>query len=161
MTFYKCYGYLLGPPRSVRQRYGSKDPDPYQNVNTWNTVCWFIYHIMWLQAMAVYIWPPDNKEVKTRVVTAMGLLVSAKVMLFSIPIRTGLIIYRIFIDRNAHEQLIVAIWVSCATPPPPPPPCLQMNSLLSARMADWYRKIFLYVYFQEKPENTVPWCLFT
>jgi hypothetical protein len=34
--------------------------------------------------MAVYIWPPDNKEVKTRVVTAMGLLVSAKVMLYGI-----------------------------------------------------------------------------
>ena len=35
---------------------------------------------MIVKAMAVYIWPPDNQEVKTRVVTAMGLLVAAKVL---------------------------------------------------------------------------------
>jgi hypothetical protein len=54
----------------------------------WKYYCMLVctlYHKVWLQAMAVYIWPPDNKEVKTRVVTAMGLLVSAKVMLYSLP----------------------------------------------------------------------------
>merc|ERR1719495_1952871 len=35
--------------------------------------------------MAAYIWPEGNREVKTRVVTALSLLVTAKVLNTSVP----------------------------------------------------------------------------
>jgi len=38
-----------------------------------------------IKAMAAYIWPKDNREVKTRVVAALALLVSSKVVNTSVP----------------------------------------------------------------------------
>merc|ERR1719369_2166895 len=38
-----------------------------------------------IQVMLSYIWPKDDREVKARVVTAMGLLVSAKIINTSVP----------------------------------------------------------------------------
>jgi len=56
-----------------------------------------------IRSMASYIWPKDDKEVKTRVVAAMGLLVGAKVINTSVP----------FIFRDAVDTLTAA---SMATP---------------------------------------------
>jgi hypothetical protein len=51
MTFYQCADpdpYVFGPPGSasgtVRQRYGSEDPDPYQNV-TDPQHCWKLFNV--------------------------------------------------------------------------------------------------------------------
>ena len=48
--------------------------------------------------MVSYIWPKDDREVKTRVVAAMGLLVSAKMINTSVP----------FIFRS--ENMLLVVW---------------------------------------------------
>lgn len=59
-----------------------------------------------LKAMVSYIWPKDELEVKTRVVAAMGLLVSAKMINTSVP----------FIFSFAIDSLNSANQLNLATP---------------------------------------------
>jgi len=59
-----------------------------------------------IRSMTSYIWPKDDKEVKTRVVAAMGLLVGSKVINTSVP----------FIFSHAVDTLNAANQLNLATP---------------------------------------------
>jgi len=59
-----------------------------------------------IKSMASYIWPKDDKEVKTRVVAAMALLVGSKVINTSVP----------FIFSHAVDTLNAANQLNLATP---------------------------------------------
>jgi len=59
-----------------------------------------------IKSMSSYIWPKNDKEVKTRVVAAMGLLVGSKVLNTSVP----------FIFSHAVDTLNAANQLNLATP---------------------------------------------
>merc|ERR1719483_1075142 len=59
-----------------------------------------------IKSMSSYIWPKNDKEVKTRVVAAMGLLVGSKVINTSVP----------FIFSHAVDTLNAANQLNLATP---------------------------------------------
>ena len=58
--------------------------------------------------MVSYVWPKDDREVKTRVVAAMGLLVSAKMINTSVPFifRLVNIIYSLLINQDISSFAI-------------------------------------------------------